>query len=235
MEADSTLTVSEENQTDTKTHPVLQMLVKIAQTCAETEEKIQNSDKTFHMIPTCLKYSIPKPKKDSYGNYNRDSYSGFGTMDKLKNELFTQKANPIIVCFSDEGRKIPKDSSERTVKTWRESSQSYEAEKIVYHFHGLARVCLPPTERLPFEGIHYEAPVTTSSIIGCDSPSLRLGIGFVKPGEDTLYIVGTSSWMYFEADCLSFGVFDMDKKHASLHMSGWGWQQIVGTPIENDK
>lgn len=242
MEVDSTSTVleetasSKEKQEETmEARPISQMLAKVAQTSAETEEKIEKSNKTFHMIPTCLRYSIPLPINSN--TYNHNDYNGYGPItDQLKYELAPQrKAIPCIVCFSDKRHKIPEGSTEKIVKMWRNSTRVYEETKIVYHFHGLARMCPPPTKRQPFAGIHYEAPVTTSSIIGRGVPSLRLGIGFVKPGEETLYIVGTSTWMYFEDDCLSFGVFDMDKKHASLHVSGWGWQQIEGTPIEKDK
>src|SRR5688572_21042265 len=120
-------------------HPaVWKALVQMAHTLAQTEHKIATSDKTFHLHPTCLKYSIPQDASDD--GDGAACHPGSDTRhtriaEKLKSELHDQRKNPFIVCFSDCFPDEPHDHNKcREVNTWDLHANEYKKETICYHF-----------------------------------------------------------------------------------------------------
>ncbi len=97
-------------------------------------------------------------------------------------------------------------------------------------FEGIAIKCEAPKKRQDFNGAHFcSVSLDTHPII---DNTMIIGVGIGFRFQNQLYIVDHGSHMYLEDDCLAFGTFE--NNYAEMRVSGNGWHQIEGMPVQND-
>jgi hypothetical protein len=207
------------NQSVVTNEAMDQIFTRMAQKSYQTDQLIEEYEKNgVRLGIKCTKMFCSIDKDNRKHNY-----------DKLVEELERTWTDPILICFANIYDKNSEHSKNRTkVKIWCDYNKKYKNEDVNILFTGIAKKCNAPAVRTKFNGAHYYADIGTDIVVS-NNMSIQIAVGFKH--NNTIHIVDSSSYMYFDDDCITYGNFSIENNLADMHVSGDGWHQLLGLPI----
>ena len=190
------------------------------------------------MVCTKLNLSVEMCTNESERAHN----FGPAEIKEFQRQLDVEWVNPSLYCFErlyqDDERKSTRATNVQKVRLWNPTQFWYEDIYIILRCHGTAirDVDTPLTKRSAFNGYPYTTVgelTPNKFVVDLDTNGLQLGLGYTNK-EGVIHIYKSRGSLFFEDDCLWYGIFDLDRQYASMNIASEGWTEIEGVPFIKD-